>query len=79
MMLEQEMWKRLPTPAGRRPNFKAALEGKGKSQAAQAFDTSSFASWVAAGNPWKRQESGESLLSGSYLPGHLPKQSSPRF
>lgn len=61
-MLEQEMWRRLPTPAGRQPNFKAALEGKGESQAAQAFDTSSFSSWVAAGNPWKRQESGESLL-----------------
>lgn len=62
VMLEQEMWKRLPTPAGRRPNFKAALEGKGESQEAQAFDTSSFACWVAAGNPWKRQESGEACM-----------------
>ncbi len=58
MMLEQELWKRLPTPEGRRPDFKAALDGKGESQAAQAFDVTSFASWLAAGNPWKRQESG---------------------
>lgn len=62
-MLEQEMWKQLPTPPGRRPNFKAALEGRGESQAVQSFDTSSFSEWVAAGNPWRRQDSGTNLDS----------------
>lgn len=59
-MLDQELWKPLPMPADRQTSFKAALEGSKPNRTPQTFDTSSFADWVEAGNPWKKQESGMS-------------------
>ena len=57
-MLDQEMWRQLPMPPGRQPDFSAALKGSREHHNAQSFDTSSFPAWVAVGNPWKRQDSG---------------------
>ena len=63
MMLEQELWKRLPTPPGRQQDFAAALEGSAGHTANHGFDSNSFSEWVANGNPWKKQAPGAPLHS----------------
>lgn len=57
-MLEQELWKPLPTPAGRRPDFPAALRGSQSGE--DPAEAATFPEWVAQGNPWKKQAPGVS-------------------
>eukprot|EP00884_Botryococcus_braunii_P000884 jgi/Botrbrau1/10797/Bobra.0064s0003.1 len=61
-MLERERWVPLPLLPGGLPNLTEALEGTREAPACR-FDTNSFAEWVAHGNPWRKQDPGESAAA----------------
>ena len=57
-MLEQELWKRLPMPADRRPSLAASLEAGMHTRGGSTMDTNSFEAWAMQGNPWSKQTPG---------------------
>ena len=64
MMLDKELWQRLPLGGeAQLPNLHRALQGTreaaASAQAQTGQDPGNFAAWLAQGNPWARQTSGQ--------------------
>ena len=61
VMLDKELWQRLPLEeSAEAPSLKAAVESTSREAAASApaQEEADFEAWVAHGNPWARQTSG---------------------